>query len=106
MTLTGDGPGTPSFPELVDAALADPRFGAWVASNPFQKGWVIWHQDLRPEEYNAYLRRDQYLDVENAPDGALELFVGQDTRTDSASLHPKAGIYVDPWTGRVIDRWP
>lgn len=103
--LTGDGPGTPSYPELIDAALADPDFGAWVAAHPFEKGWVIWDTDLRPSEYNAYLDRDRYLTADDAPDGALELYVGASTRTDSPSLHPQAGIYVDPWTGRVIDRW-
>jgi hypothetical protein len=103
--LTGDGPGTPSIPELLDAALTDPEFGAWVAEHPFEKGWVIWQSHLRAGSYSAYLDRNRYLTPENAPNGALELFVGRQTRTDSPSLHPKAGIYLDPWTGAVIDRW-
>jgi len=102
--LTGDGPGVPSYPELIDAALADPEFGAWVLEHPFQQGWVIWHADLRPALYNAYLGRDRYLG-DNAPNGAVELFVGHGTRVNSPSLDPRAAVYLDPWTGAVIDRW-
>ena len=103
--LMGDGPDTPSYPELIDSALADPEFGAWVAEHPFQRGWVTWRADLRHDDYSAYLRRDRYLTPDNAPNGALELFVGHGTRVNSPSLDPRAGIYLDPWTGAVIARW-
>ena len=40
LTITGDGPGTPSLDELVDIALSDPAWRAWVEADSDPQGLV------------------------------------------------------------------
>ena len=39
LEVAGDGPGTPSLPELIDIALDEPDFRAWVDLEPGRERW-------------------------------------------------------------------
>lgn len=109
ITIGGSGPGTPSLPELVDIALADPLFRSWVdaagpdlrwdvsvqgvpAGTPIAEGYHGWHE------------------IGPAPNGAVELMLtprGSRDR-DGKLVMPGQGhgaIYLDPWTGTVLGHW-
>lgn len=92
--LTGDGPGTPSLPELVDIALADPRFRAWVDDDPTRRTWdgasgIGWPG---PTYGNNMLLRD----LEDAPPTGIMTI--ELTRRETS----RGVVSLDPWTGRVL----
>lgn len=92
--IGGDGPGTPSIPELVDNALADPRFRAWVDEDPTRKSWngVGWLGASGP----TYPHNLASIGFEDAPpNGLLWLELGR--------RHVQRGVVtLDPWTGEVL----
>ena len=92
--LTGDGPGTPSLPELVDIALADPTFRAWVDEDPTRATWDGVYVDGSP---GPTYQNDMLLrDLQDAPPtGILTLELD---RTPAS----RGVISLDPWTGRVL----
>lgn len=96
LEITGDGPGTPSLPELIDIAFADPEFRAWVDDGPGRERWRRWCVSITgwpgpTYEHHLYL---SHLG-ETAPTGVLTLELNQQ-RT-------RGIITMDPWTGAVID---
>jgi hypothetical protein len=110
LTLTGSGPGTPSIPELVDRALADPAFWTWVeraAEGSEQAAWAS-----IPDTSNAYhawygLQADV---LERAPNGYLQVVqeaVGvKDPVTDGVTYVQGAGVvFLDPWSGEHLATW-
>jgi hypothetical protein len=96
LAITGDGPGTPSLPELVDIALSDPEFRAWVDAEPSRERWCRWCVSVNGWPGPTY-ENHLYLSGlgDTAPTGVLTLELDrQQTR----------GIIVlEPWTGEVID---
>lgn len=109
ITLTGDGPGVPSGPELLDAALADPAWRSWVEQDRTGADVVVEVDALRGPPYviNAnFLRRTLLEGI--APNGALEIVLGTvDTFGDGQirTWLTMAAVYLDPWTGEVIGTW-
>lgn len=94
--ITGDGPGTPSLPELVDIALADPEFRAWVDAEPSRGRWCRWCVSADGWPGPTY-ERHLYLSHlgDTAPTGVLTLELDQQ--------QTRGIITMDPWTGEVID---
>jgi hypothetical protein len=98
LTITGDGPSTPSLHELVDIALADPAWRAWVEADPTRQGWDL-------DFVDAILRvgpddPDRFLDTFDHPDGILELELQQ--RLPGEVNATPGSILLDPWTGEVL----
>lgn len=96
LLVTGDGPGTPSLSELVDIALADPVFRAWVELQPARERWCDWCVSATGWPGPTY-ERHLYLSHlgDSAPTGVLTLELYQQ-RT-------RGIVTIDPWTGAVID---
>lgn len=98
LVLTGDGPGTPSLPEMIDTALADPHFRAWVAPGP------------RPTDNDVTLGSWPYATIASpprwatinalAPDGFVEVSLGRDVAIDG---HHLGAALLDAWTGELLD---
>jgi hypothetical protein len=92
--IGGDGPGTPSLPELVDRALAHPRFRAWVDEDPTRESWngVSWAGASGP----TYPHNMYSIGLEDAPrDGLVWLELDRH--------HVGRGVVtLDPWTGEVL----
>ena len=100
LELTGAGPGTPSLPELVDTALADPDFRAWVDLDP-ERGWIAASASI-PDVSNAYYAHYGRAAgiLERAPNGYLQVVV------ERYRPARRAGVaFLDPWTGDLIDTW-
>ncbi len=99
LQLTGADSGMPSFPELVDAALADPRFAEWVElRSEGQHAWVSvagWPGPTYPP--HPYL---EALDG-RAPNGIVVLVLQKAAPGDADPWLGQA--LVDPWTGEVVD---
>jgi hypothetical protein len=99
VTLTGDGPGTPSVPQLIDHALADPGFGAWVAADPTRATWsgedlVAWPGPELP----AFSPFSELGTL--PPRGVVSIELDQVPASRSTS---QRGIVVlDPLTGEVL----
>ena len=96
LEVTGDGPGTPSLPELIDIALADPEFRAWVDLEPGRERWCRWCVSVTgwpgpTYEHHLYL---SHLG-DTRPNGVLTIELDQRKTRGIISL--------DPWTGEVID---
>lgn len=98
LVLTGYGPGTPSLPELIDTALADPRFRAWVDPGP------------RPTENDVTFSSWPYATIASparwatmntvTPNGFVEVSLGRDVAIDGRHL----GVaLLDAWTGELLD---
>ena len=100
LQLTGTDPGLPSFPELVDSALADPRFGDWVrSSSEWDHRWVN-VDDWPGPSYPSH----QHLEslAGKAPNGIVVLWLQK--ATPDGDVRPWFGqALVDPWTGQVAD---
>ena len=93
--LTGNGPGTPSLPELVDIALEDPEFRAWVADHPARDPWPGVSVTGWPgPTYENHLWLSDL--VEPPTTGILTL--EQDRQNVNRGI-----ISLDPWTGEVLD---
>lgn len=94
LELTGDGPGTPSVPELIDIALEDPGFRAWVDEDPTRASWA--GISLTGWPGPTYERNLLLIGLEDAPTTGvvtLELERGPSLR---------GVISLDPWTGEVL----
>ncbi|MFO7533532.1 MAG: hypothetical protein R6W93_13815 [Candidatus Limnocylindrales bacterium] len=96
LEVTGDGPGTPSLPELIDIALADPEFRAWVDLEPGRDRWCDWCVSVTGWPGPTY-ERHLYLSHlgDTRPNGVLDLELDQ--------RKTRGIIILDPWTGEVID---
>jgi hypothetical protein len=96
LEVTGDGPGTPSLPELIDIALADPEFRAWVELEPGRERWCDWCVSATGWPGPTY-ERHLYLSHlgDTRPNGVLDLELDQ--------RQTRGIIILDPWTGEVID---
>ncbi|MFV2063514.1 MAG: hypothetical protein ACC726_08365 [Chloroflexota bacterium] len=92
--IGGDGPGTPSIPELVDSALADPRFRAWVDEDPTRKSWngVSWLGASGP----TYPHNLASIGLQDAPPNGL-LWLELDRNNVQRGV-----VTLDPWTGEVL----
>jgi hypothetical protein len=99
--IAGDGPGTPSIAELVDAALADPRFKAWVEEDPSRESWtgVSWGSASGPTyPHNLYA-----IGLEDAPPTGLVWLELDRVRIEPDRHHQLRGVVtLDPWTGEVL----
>ena len=96
--LTGAGPGTPSVPELIDTALADPRFHDWVDARPDTHGWWV---DVNRSPGPSYIGVDQWATIsDRVPDGVFEIMLAQDV--PGSKEHIGVAI-LDPWTGELVD---
>lgn len=101
--LGGDGPGTPSGPELVDRALAHPRFRAWVDEDRTRESWrgTSWAGSSGPTyPHNLYA-----IGLEDAPPNGL-VWLELD-RTDQSGPRAmwsiqRGVVTMDPWTGEVV----
>lgn len=92
--LTGVDPGTPSVPELIDRALADPEFRAWVEAHPDdQRGWSADVVGRPGPNYGSGL-------AGKAPNGVVEVSLQQKV---PGVDHLMGVALVDPWTGEVVD---
>jgi hypothetical protein len=96
LEVTGAGPGTPSLPELIDIALADPEFRAWVDLEPGRERWCPWCVSVTGWPGPTY-ERHLYLSHLGltAPTGVLTLELDQ--------RQTRGIITLDPWTGEVVD---
>jgi hypothetical protein len=94
LEVGGDGPGTPSIPELVDSALEHPRFRAWVEEDPTRDSWNhVWWADAPGPTYEHNLFS---MGLEDAPqNGLLWLELGRDQQR-------RGVVTLDPWTGEVL----
>jgi hypothetical protein len=96
LEVTGDGPGTPSLPELIDIALDDPEFRAWVDDEPGRERWCDWCVSATGWPGPTYEHHLYLSDLgDTRPNGVLTLELDQQ-RT-------RGIITMDPWTGEVID---
>jgi hypothetical protein len=108
--LTGDGPGTPSEPELVDLALAQPEFRAWVEQAP----------DLRWSAYGGIRmpRRSGYMGYYAgeagiagvAPNGWAEYILTAGTPDSPlvdgyGFIDPAGAVFFDAWSGAFLGTW-
>ncbi|MEX1296017.1 MAG: hypothetical protein AB1Z67_07590 [Candidatus Limnocylindrales bacterium] len=101
--IGGDGPGTPSNPELIDLALEHPRFRAWVDEDETRDSWhgTSWAGSAGPTyPHNLYA-----IGLEDAPSNGL-VWLELD-RTDRTGPRDTWGIQrgvvtMDPWTGEVV----
>ena len=94
LELTGDGPGTPSVPELVDIALADPEFRAWVDAHPQRGDWSGGRGGAPGPTYEHHL---WLSDIADAPSTGIVTF-----ELDRRKVN-RGVISLDPWTGEVLD---
>jgi len=94
LELTGSGPGAPSVPELIDIALADPAFRAWVDEDPTRASWSGVSVNNWPGptyEHHLWLR-----DLEGAPATGVVT-----VELDREPLR-RGIVSMDPWTGKVL----
>lgn len=99
LAITGDGPGTPSLDQLVDIALSDPAWRAWVEADPTREGWsrsyvkaLLWGGPDYP---------GGFPDDPEHTNGILELELEQALPVQSTAMD--GSILLDPWTGEVLD---
>ena len=98
LTITGDGPGTPSLDELVDLALADPAWRAWVEADPSRNGWD--RDYVRAHYWAGPDYPGPFLNTFDHPNGILELTLHQWLPGEADTV--QGWILLDPWTGEVI----
>ena len=98
LELTGVDPGTPSMPELVDRALADPEFAAWVDRwEERRDSWV----DIGGWPGPPYPPQPRMSGLAGkAPNGIMEIGLQQQV---PGMDHTLGVALVDPWTGEVVD---
>jgi hypothetical protein len=93
LALTGDGPGTPSLADLVDIALAEPSFRAWVDADP-PPGMDDVGVDLWPgPTYEHHLFLASLKDPPRT--GILSIELDRDVVN-------RGIVFLDPWTGEVL----
>lgn len=95
--VTGEGPSARGLPELVDLALADPRFGAWVDEDPTRHSWrgaSAFGESGPTYEPSLYL----WNLPDPPPTGVV--FVGLERAIDRQSH--RGIVTLDPWTGEVL----
>ena len=95
--VTGEGPSARGLPELVDIALADPRFRAWVDEDPTRRSWRS--ASAFAESGPTY---EPSLYLWNLPDPPSTgvVFVGLERAIDGQSH--RGIVTLDPWTGEVL----
>jgi len=99
VTVTGDGAGYPSPAQLVDIALADPQFRAYVEETEARGEWVnpSWHAWDRPPSAQA-----RWKDLTGrVGDGFVE--IGLFSVLDGKEAY--AVVNIDPWSGEVLSFW-
>ena len=98
LTITGDGPGTPSLDQLVDVALADPAWRAWVEADPSRNGWD--RDYVRAHYWAGPDYPGPFLNTFDHPNGILQLTLDQRLPGEADTV--PGWILLDPWTGEVI----
>ena len=95
--VTGEGPSARGLPALVDLALADPRFGAWVDEDPTRRSWrgasVV-------AESGPTFQPNLYLWNLPDPPSTGVVFVELERAIDRQSH--RGIVTLDPWTGDVL----
>jgi hypothetical protein len=98
LELTGTDPGFPTPIEIVEAALADPAFAAWVAADPTRADWAGTYFGGWPgPDYPAQSRFAGLAG--RAPDGIAEVWLVRDLPGSADAI---GAALVDPWTGAVL----
>ncbi|MFN8620674.1 MAG: hypothetical protein U0869_08035 [Chloroflexota bacterium] len=101
LELTGDGPGTPSLGELIDVALADPAWRAWVDADPTRERWTFWMAMLWPgPEYPDWIVGRGDLHRFGRPNGIQDLELSM-TGLRNDGTYPGFAL-LDPWTGELL----
>jgi hypothetical protein len=96
--VTGEGPRARGLPELVDIALADPRFRAWVEADPSRRSW---RGASASAESGPTYQPNLYLWNLPDPPSTGGGFVGLERAIDRQSHH-RGIVTLDPWTGEVL----
>jgi hypothetical protein len=99
LTITGDDPGIPSLDQLVDIALSDPAWRAWVEADPTREGWSPYYVDSILWGGPDY--PDGFPDDSGHANGILELELEQVLPIQSTPIDGM--ILLDPWSGEVLD---
>jgi hypothetical protein len=98
LELAGVDPGTPSVPGLVDRALADPRFRAWVEAHADGEHWDVYVSEWSPE---TPLRQQRWRGLAGrVPNGFVEIMLAQKIPGLEYQL---GSALLDPWTGELLD---
>ena len=95
--VTGEGPRARGLPELVDIALADPRFRAWVEADPTRRSW---RGASASAESGPTYEPNLYLWNLPDPPSTGVVFVGLERAIDRQSH--RGIVTLDPWTGEVL----
>ena len=95
--VTGEGPSASGLPELVDLALADPRFRAWVEADPTRRSW---RGASASAESGPTYQPNLYLWNLPDPPSTGVVFVGLERAIDGQSH--RGIVTLDPWTGEVL----
>jgi len=99
LTITGAGPSTPSVPELVDRALADPEWAAWVDEDADRSSWsYVWVTAWPGPDYPDHPLWAGLTDLDPWGIVTLELIQGEVGMPGTRGV-----IHLDPWTGEVLD---
>jgi hypothetical protein len=99
LEIAGDGPGTPSIPELVDIALAEPEFRDWVDRKPSREKFCRDCISVIGWPGPTYENHLWLKDVPNAPPtGVLTVALAQ-----GGVFGTRGIVSMDPWTGEVLD---
>jgi hypothetical protein len=100
LQVTGAGPGTPSLADLVDIALVQPSFRAWVdAEPPIRRMDQVSVLGWPGPTYEHHLFLASLKDAPRTGVLSIELDRGMD----------RGIVFLDPWTGEVLDvpfLWP
>ena len=95
--VTGEGPSARGVPALVDLALADPRFGAWVEADPTRRSW---RGASVSAESGPTFQPNLYLWNLPDPPSTGVVFVELERAIDRQSH--RGIVTLDPWTGDVL----
>jgi hypothetical protein len=95
--VASEGPNARGLPELVDLALVDPRFRAWVEADPSRRSWrgaSAFAESGPTYEPNLYL-----WNLPDPPSTGV-VFVGLERAIDGQSH--RGIVTLDPWKGEVL----
>ena len=95
--VAGEGPSASGLPELVDLALADQRFRAWVEADPSRRSW---RGASVSAESGPTFQPNLYLWNLPDPPSTGVVFVGLERAIDGQSH--RGIVTLDPWTGEVL----
>jgi hypothetical protein len=99
LEIAGDGPGTPSLPELIDIALAEPEFRDWVDKKPSRTKFCRDCISVVGWPGPTYEDHSWLKDVPSAPPtGVLTVGLAQ-----GGVFGTRGIVSMDPWTGEVLD---